>query len=67
VTAEKTARLDVGIWWNPDTDHIHISAKGLFISTVNAVDGSKRCHPNLYWKLARALRDLGKPHPPIAE
>ncbi len=61
----KTARLDVGIWWNEDTDHIHISAAGHFISTVSPKVGSKRYHPNLYGKLAKALRDSGKPHPPM--
>ena len=63
--AGKTVRLDVGIWWNPETDHIHISAKDQFISTVCAKEGSARCHPNLYRKLARALRDAGRPHPQI--
>ena len=63
----KTARLDVGIWWNEKTGHIHIAAHDHFISTVNDVAGSKRCHQNLYMKLARSLRDTGKPHPPISE
>jgi hypothetical protein len=63
--AGRTARLDVGVWYNSDTGHIHISAKDHFISTVNNEAGSKRCHANLYWKLARALRDSGMPHPPI--
>lgn len=59
----KTARLDVGIWFNPDTGHIHIAAKGQFISTVSPDPRSKRYHPNLYRKPAAALRESGKPHP----
>ena len=61
----KTGRLDVGIWWNRDTGHIHISAKNQFISTVNTDPGSARCHENLYWKLAKALKDQGLPHPDL--
>jgi hypothetical protein len=61
--ALKPARLDVGIWFNEATGHIHIAAKGQFISTVSNDPASKRFHPNLYRKLAHALRDDGKPHP----
>ena len=59
----KTARLDVGIWFNETTGHIHIAAKGQFISTVSNDQTSKRYHPNLYRKLSQALRDADKPHP----
>jgi hypothetical protein len=59
----KTARLDVGIWFNPNTGHIHLAAKDHFISTVSADPASKRYHPNLYRKLAAALRDADCPHP----
>jgi len=59
----KTARLDVGVWFNQATGHIHIAAKNAFISTVSNDPSSKRYHPNLYRKLAKALRDADKPHP----
>lgn len=59
----KTARLDVGIWFNADTGHIHLAAKGQFISTVSNDPKSKRFHANLYRKLGKALRDAGKPYP----
>ncbi|OJY69554.1 MAG: hypothetical protein BGP16_07230 [Sphingobium sp. 66-54] len=62
----KTARLAVGIWYNDRTGHIHVAAAGHFISTVSGDPASKRYHPNLYRKLATCLRDMGKPHPPIA-
>jgi len=59
----KTARLDVGIWFNESSGHLHISAKKSFISTVSNDPKSKRYHPNLYRKLATVLRDAGLPHP----
>ena len=59
----KTAKLDVGIWFNQASGHIHIAAKNAFISTVSNDPSSKRYHPNLYRKLAKALRELDKPHP----
>lgn len=59
----KTARLDVGIWFNAKSGHIHISAKKSFISTVSNDPESLRYHPNLYRKLAKVLRDAGLPHP----
>lgn len=59
----KTARLDVGIWFNEASGHIHIAAKGALISTVSNDPGSKRYHPNLFRKLATTLRDAGLPHP----
>ena len=53
----------MGIWFNPDSGHIHIAAKGAFISTVSNDPKSKRYHPNLFRKLAATLRDAGLPHP----
>ncbi|WP_123905534.1 hypothetical protein [Sphingobium cloacae] len=59
----KTIRLDVGVWFNEASGHIHIAAKDAFISTVSNDPRSKRYHPNLYRKLAACLRDGGVPHP----
>jgi hypothetical protein len=59
----KTARLDVGIWFNKDTGRIHIAAIDHFISTVSNDPRSKRYHPNLYKKRSAALRNADKPHP----
>jgi hypothetical protein len=56
---KRTVRLDVGIWFNEATGHIHIAAKDGFISTVSSDPKSKRFHPNLYGKLAKCLRDGG--------
>jgi hypothetical protein len=38
-----------------------------FHSTVNNNTGSKRCHPNLFGKLAKLLRENGAPHPSAME
>lgn len=59
----RTVRLDVGIWYNEASGHIHVAAKDSFISTVSADPASKRYHPNLYRKLADCLRNAGAPAP----
>ncbi|KKW89720.1 hypothetical protein [Sphingobium chungbukense] len=59
----KTVKLDCGIWYNDESGHIHIAAAGAFISTVSNDPKSKRYHPNLYRKMAKALRDAGAPAP----
>jgi hypothetical protein len=64
----KTVNLEVRIWWDEADGHIHMAAKkeGL-ITTVTADPNSVRCHPNLFMKLAKVLRDHGAPYPPIQE
>lgn len=64
-----TAYLNVGAWYEPETGHIHLTLprSGWFHTTVNANEGSKRSHPNLYAKLARALREAGVPAPEVPE
>ena len=67
---EKTVYLDkVGVWWDENRDHIHITVRGnaAFHSTVNSNPLSKRGNPNLFYKLAKCLRAVGAPHPPIPE
>jgi hypothetical protein len=61
--SKKTVRLDVGIWFNEATGHIHIAAKNGFISTVSSDPKSKRFHPNLFRKLTKCLRDAGAATP----
>ena len=60
---------DVGVWWNESQDNIHITVKGVagFHSTINANPQSKRGNPNLFYKLAECLREVGAPHPPIPD
>lgn len=61
----KTVRVAAGIWYNKDTDSIHIALDGFqgAITTVNRKAGSKRCHENLFTKLSRCLKQEGKPFP----
>lgn len=64
-----TAYLNVGAWYNKETGHIHLTLpnSGWFHTTVTDDAASKRGHPNLYGKLARALAAAGVPGPQIAE
>jgi hypothetical protein len=57
--------LEMGVWYDKKRDQIHLTAKGVhgFHSTVNNDPASKRGHPNLFRKLARALKEAGSPHP----
>jgi hypothetical protein len=50
VKPTKSVRLDVNIWFNERTGHIHIAAANAFISTVSNDPASKRYHPNLFRK-----------------
>jgi len=62
-----TAYLNVGVWYRQDTDEIHLTLpnSGWFHTTVNCKPNSKRAHPNLFNKLARALRENGIPGPVV--
>ena len=64
-----TAYLNIGAWFDAETGHIHLTLphSGWFHTTVSPEASSKRGHPNLYRKLARALRDAGVPGPEAAE
>ncbi len=65
----KTAYLNVGVWYNSKMGHIHLTLpnSGWFHSTVTGDPKSKRGHPNLFGKLARALKEAGVPGPAINE
>ena len=63
VRPRKSVPLDVTIWYNERSGHIHIAAKDGFISTVSDDPDSKRCHPNLFRKMAKCLKDSGVPGP----
>jgi hypothetical protein len=64
-----TAYLNVGAWFDAATGHIHLTLphSGWFHTTVSPDTGSKRGHPNLYGKLARALQQAGVPGPEVGE
>ena len=61
--------LNVGVWFNEEQNNIHITAKDVdgFHTTVSANPDLKRGHPNLFYKLAKCLRDAGAPHPEIPD
>ena len=62
-----TVYLDVGVWYDEEQGHIHLTAKGVhgFHTTVTADPVNKRGHPNLFAKLAKCLRDKGAPAPHV--
>jgi hypothetical protein len=63
----RTAYPKIGVWFDEAKGDIHLSIEGQGLSTVNAKASSERGNPHLFNKLAKALRDCGKPHPEIAE
>jgi hypothetical protein len=42
----KSVYVRMGVWWDPDQGHIHLTAPGVegFHTTLNNTPGSKRCH-----------------------
>jgi len=64
-----TAYLNIGVWYDATTGHIHMTLphSAWFHTTVTNDAGSKRGHPNLFGKLARALKQAGVPGPEVGE
>ncbi|HXG81677.1 MAG TPA: hypothetical protein VNJ05_07735 [Sphingomicrobium sp.] len=63
----KTGQVAIGLWFDEDAGDIHLSIPGHGLSTDNGNAESTRGNPRLYKKLAKVLRDQGKPHPDIVE
>lgn len=63
----RTAYPRIGIWFDEEAGDIHLSIPGQGLSTINGNAVSKRGNPHLFNKLAKALRDEGRPHPAIVE
>lgn len=64
--SKKTRYMRINVWFNEESNKIHISAPhvpGFKVTTVNRNPESKRGHPHLYRKLAHFLRDQGAPAP----
>lgn len=59
----KSIQLNLRAWYDPKSRHIKLAGPGLTASTVSDDPASKRYHPNLFMKLARALREAGAPAP----
>jgi hypothetical protein len=62
----KTAYPKIGVWYDEARGDIHLSISDHGLSTVNSDASSVRGNPHLF-KLAKVLRDEGKPHPPIID
>jgi hypothetical protein len=65
----KSAYLHMGAWYDQKTKHIHLTIPGTgwFHSAVIDDPTSVRGNPNLYAKLARALKQAGVPGPEVDE
>lgn len=63
----KTGHVTLGVWYDEEAGDIHLSIPGQGLSTVNGDAASKRGNPHLFNKLAKALREQGKPHPEIVQ
>ena len=61
--SDKSINLNVRVWYDNKSRHIKLAGQGLTASTVSNDPTSKRYHPNLFRKLAKALRDAGAPSP----
>lgn len=59
----KTAEVRIGLWFDEEAGDIHLRIPGHGLSTINADPASKRGHPHLFNKIAKVLREQGKPHP----
>jgi len=64
--AGKSISLELRVWYDEKSRHIKIAGKGLTASTVSNDPLSKRYHPNLFRKLAKALADEGAPAPKMS-
>jgi hypothetical protein len=61
----KSIQLEVRVWYDEPSGYIKIAGAGLTASTVSNDPGSARYHPNLFKKLAKALREAGAPAPAL--
>jgi hypothetical protein len=61
----KSINLELRVWYDEKSRYIKLAGKGLTASTVSNDPTSKRYHPNLFRKLAAALREAGMPAPAV--
>ena len=61
----KSISLELRVWYDEKSRYIKLAGKGLTASTVSNDPTSKRYHPNLFRKLATALREAGVPAPEV--
>lgn len=65
--SDKSIELNLRVWYDEKSRHIKLAGSGLTASTVSNDPTSKRFHPNLYRKLAHALRAAGAPAPDMSD
>jgi len=60
-TKKTSATFPVSVWYAADTGEILVSrpTEKSFITSISADPGAENGHPQLYSKLASALRDAG--------
>lgn len=66
----KSVYLEVGVWYEADTNQIHLTAKNVpgFHTTISGNPSSeRRWHPNLFNKLAKVLQEAGAPAPELLD
>ena len=61
----KSIQIAVRVWYDEEQGVIRMASDDDigFISTVNNDPNNRRGNPNLFGKLARLLREAGKPSP----
>ena len=62
---KRSINLSLRVWYDDNSRHIKLAGPALTASTVSNDPASKRYHPNLCRKLAKALRDAGAPAPEV--
>ncbi len=62
----KSINLEIRVWYDEKSRYIKLAGKGLTASAVSNDLASARYHPNLFRKLATALREAGAPAPEVA-
>ena len=65
--SDKSINLNLRVWYDDKSRHIKLAGPGLTASTVSNDPASKRYHPNLFLKLATALRNAGAPAPGVSD
>ena len=63
----KSIELKLRVWYDDKSRQIKLAGQGLTASTVSNDPKSKRYHPNLYRKLAVALKEAGVPAPEASD
>jgi hypothetical protein len=61
--SRKSLDGEVSFWWMPRKQAIHLRIADVGMTTVSRKPGTARYHKHLFNKLARCLREAGRPAP----